>query len=242
MIDAFVAAFAFAFAALPPAAAAPAPAGLAPGPACAAWGQRGPLLYQDDFRGPLTQWASEVQKPEGSNIASGHGKLVIDSAAGATVWFKPKLSGDVLISFHRKVLVAGGRNDRLSDLNQFWMASEPDGRLDFSRNGKFEDYDRLPMYYAGIGGNTNKTTRLRRYTPDGAKALVAEADGREHLLQPNRDYLVTVEVYHGCTRISIDGEPWLSYFDPHPLTSGWFGLRTTWSRQEITDFRVYQLD
>jgi rhamnogalacturonan endolyase len=233
VIDAFVAAIAL---------AAPG----APEPACSSWGQRGALLYQDDFKAPLigsgSQWASEVQKPETSNVTSGQGKLVIDAAAGATVWFKLKLSGDVLITYHRKVVLAGGPNDRLSDLNQFWMASEPDGSLAFTRSGKFEDYDQLPMYYAGIGGNTNKTTRLRRYTPDGAKALVAEANDRAHLLLPNHDYLITVEVYHGCTRISVDGHPWLSYADPHPLTSGWFGLRTTWSRQEISGFRVYRLD
>jgi hypothetical protein len=211
-------------------------------PACTGWGRPGQLLYQDDFTGPLTQWASEVQKPEASHIASGNGKLVIDSAAGATVWFRPKLSGDVLVSYRRKVVLEGGRNDRLSDLNQFWMAGEPDGSLAFTRSGKFDTYDTLPMYYAGIGGNTNKTTRLRRYTADGAKLLVDEANDRAHLLQPNREYQVAVEVYHGCTRISVDGQPWLSYFDPHPLTSGWFGLRTTWSRQEITDFRVYKLD
>lgn len=211
-------------------------------PACTAWGQRGQLLYQDDFKGVLDQWAAEVQKPEASNISSGKGKLVIDSAAGATLWFKPRLSGDVLISYRRKVVVDGGRNDRLSDLNQFWMAAEPEGGLVFTRSGKFEDYDKLPMYYAGIGGNTNKTTRLRRYTADGAKALVAEADDSRHLLQPRHDYQVAIEVYHGCTRISIDGEPWLSYADPHPLTDGWFGLRTTWSRQEVTAFRVYRLD
>jgi rhamnogalacturonan endolyase len=229
VIEAFVAALALAV-------------GGTPEPACSGWGQRGALLYQDDFKGPLTQWSSEVQKPEASTVTSGQGKLVIDAAAGATVWFKPKLSGDVLITYHRKVVVDGGRNDRLSDLNQFWMASEPDGSLAFARSGKFEDYDKLPMYYAGIGGNTNKTTRLRRYTLDGAKALVAEARDQAHLLQPNHDSLVTVEVYHGCTRISLDGRPWLSYADPHPLTNGWFGLRTTWSRQEISGFRVYRLD
>lgn len=211
-------------------------------PACTDWGQRGRLLYQDDFTGPLSQWTAEVQKPEASRITSGQGKLLIDSAAGATLWFQPRLSGGVLISYRRKVVVDGGRNDRLSDLNQFWMAAEPDGSLAFTRSGKFEDYDKLPMYYAGIGGNTNKTTRLRRYTADGAKTLVQEADDSRHRLQPNRDYQVTVEVYHGCTRISVDGEPWLSYADPHPLTSGWFGLRTTWSRQEVTAFRVYRLD
>lgn len=211
-------------------------------PACTDWGRRGQLLHQDDFQGPLRRWTSEVEKPEGSRVAAGQGKLTIDAAGGATVWFQPKLSGDILITYRRKVVLDGGRNDRLSDLNQFWMAGEPDGSLAFRRSGKFSDYDRLPMYYAGIGGNTNSTTRLRRYTADGAKALVAEVDDKAHLLQPNREYAIAIEVYHGCTRISVDGEPWLSYADPHPLASGWFGLRTTWSRQEITAFRVYKLD
>jgi hypothetical protein len=235
VIDAFAAAFLLAVAAPEtPAAAAP--------PACTDWGRRGRLLYQDDFEGSLARWAAELQKPEASRVGAGQGKLTIDAAAGATVWFKPRLSGDLLITYRRKVLVQGGPNDRLSDMNQFWMAGEPDGTLAFGRNGKFEDYDTLPMYYAGIGGNGNKTTRLRRYTSDGGKRLVAEASDAAHLLQPNREYAIAVEVYHGCTRISVDGQPWLAYADPRPLLDGRFGLRTTWSHQEVTAFRVYRLE
>lgn len=236
MIDAFVAALALAVGA---------PADAPAAPACSSWGQRGPLLYRDDFDTPLTspasQWAAEVQKPEGSHVTAGGGRLLIDSAAGATLWFKPKLSGDVLITYRRKVLLEGGPNDRLSDLNQFWMAAEPDGTLAFTRSGKLEDYDTLPMYYAGIGGNTNKTTRLRRYTLDGGKPLVDEASDPARLLQPNREYALAIEVYHGCTRISVDGQRWLGYADPKPLAAGWFGIRTTWSRQQVTAFRVYRL-
>jgi hypothetical protein len=237
VIDAFAAAFLLAGAI----GAADTPA-MPAASACTDRGRRGRLLYQDDFEGPLAQWAVEVQQSATSRVSADQGKLTIDAAAGATVWFRPRLSGDVLISYRRKVLVEGGPNDRLSDMNQFWMAAEPDGTLAFRRTGKFEDYDTLPMYYAGIGGNTNTTTRLRRYTSDGSKPLVAEASGPAHLLQPNREYAIAVEVYHGCTRISVDGQPWLAYQDPKPLLDGWFGLRTTWSHQEVTAFRIYRLE
>lgn len=210
--------------------------------ACTVWGQPGKQLYADDFKGPLTQWVTEVPKASSSRVEARGSKLLIDVSAGATVWFGQPLSGDYQVSFTRKVIIDGGKNDRLSDFNMFWMARDPANPSMFTRDGMFEQYDKLRLYYAGIGGNTNTTTRFRKYAGNGERELLAEYTDAAHLLQPNRSYAVQIAVYKGCTRVSVDGATVFSYRDPAPLTDGYFGFRTTWSRQEISNFTIHRLD
>jgi hypothetical protein len=209
-------------------------------PACTDWGQRGALLYRDDFSGALKGYVAEYAAKPGNTVETRDGRLLMDVDSGATVWLDKPLSGDVLITYTRRVVVDGGKNDRLSDFNHFWMARDPQQATPFTRSGKFEDYDNLDLYYVGIGGNTNGTTRLRRYG-NGERVLLAEYKDQAHLLQPNRDYAIEIAVYKGCTRLRVDGQEWFSYRDPRPLTSGYFGLRTTWSRQTVDDLTIYQL-
>jgi rhamnogalacturonan endolyase len=208
--------------------------------ACTEWGQRGPLLHQDDFSGPLKGYVAEYAQKPGNVIANRDGRLMMDVDSGATVWLDKPLAGNVQITYTRRVVVAGGKNDRLSDFNHFWMARDPHNANLFTRSGKFEDYDNLDMYYVGFGGNTNKTTRLRRYGDD-KRVLIGEHVDAAHLLKPNHDYTVEIAVYNGCTRMLVDGEEYFSYRDPQPFTSGYFGVRTTWSRQTVDDLKIYEL-
>lgn len=208
---------------------------------CGSWGRPGALLHSDGFDKDLSQWVAEYRAAPGSSITAAGGKLTMDLAGDATVWFKPRLSGDIQISYRRKMLMAGGANDRLSDLNQFWMASDPRNVNLFTRDGTFAQYDALSLYYMGMGGNTNTTTRFRKYDGKGQRVLLGDLADSEHLLLPNREYQIDIAVYQGCTRILVDGEPYFTYLDPEPLRSGHFGFRTTHSRQEISDFKVYQL-
>jgi len=208
---------------------------------CAAWGRPGAVLFQDDFSKPLSGWVAEYARKPGNVVESRDGRLVMDVDGGATVWLDRPLYGNVLISFTRRVIVDGGKNDRLSDLNVFWMARDPKRDNLFTRGGKFEDYDDLAMYYVGIGGNRNTTTRLRRYG-DGRRELVAEYTDATHLLAPNRDYRIEIAVFDGCTRVRVDGVDWFTYRDPHPLASGYLGLRTTWSRQTGDDLTIQRLE
>lgn len=227
---------------------AAAAAGLAPASAasarealpCKHWGERGRLLHADDFERPLTGYVNEYARTTGNIIANRDGRLLIDVDSGATVWLDKPLSGDLLITYTRRVVMAGGKNDRLSDLNQFWMARDPAREDLFTRSGKFEDYDDLNMYYAGVGGNSNATTRLRRYG-QGQRLLVAERNEPAFLLQPNRDYRIEIALYQGCTRLSIDGREVFAYRDLQPYTQGYFGFRTTWSRQTIDNLTIHQL-
>lgn len=208
--------------------------------ACTDWGQRDKLLWQDDFNGPLKGYVLEYAKKPGNVIEDRDGRLVIDVDSGATVWLDKPLSGNLLITYTRRVEVGDGKHDRLSDFNHFWMARDPKNANLFTRSGKFEDYDDLDMYYVGFGGNTNRTTRFRRYG-DGQRLVLGEYLDAAHLLRPNRDYQVEIAVYKGCTRMRVDGQEYFSYRDPKPLTSGYFGFRTTWSRQTIDNLRIYQL-
>lgn len=208
--------------------------------ACENWGTQGTLLHQDSFDGPLKGYVSEYARKPGNFIGTRDGRLVIDVDSGATVWLDRELSGDILIAYTRRVVMEGGPNDRLSDLNHFWMARDPARDNLFTRSGKFEDYDDLDMYYAGMGGNTNTSTRLRRYG-GGQRALVGERLDPAWMLQPNRDYRVEIAVYQGCTRMRVDGREVFSYRDPQPFTRGYTGFRTTWSRQTIDNLIIHQL-
>jgi hypothetical protein len=189
----------------------------------------------------MQNWVVETPSSPNSKVGIEKGKLVINVDDGATVWFNKKLSGNILIEYHRKVIMENGNNDRLSDLNQFWMATDPVQENIFTRSGIFSEYDSLMLYYAGIGGNTNSTTRFRKYEGNGERTLLFDLQDKDHLLQPNKTYLIQLIVYKGTTKVFVDGEQYFSITDDEPLTEGYFGFRTVKSHQEMGDFKVYRL-
>src|SRR5688572_1860499 len=73
--------------------------------------KKGKLLYKDDFDNSLDNWVIETPRSPHSNVSIENKKLSIDVPAGATVWFKKKLKGNILIEYKRKVIVNNGRND-----------------------------------------------------------------------------------------------------------------------------------
>lgn len=210
----------------------------------AAVAQKRKLLFSDNFaRGCDTSaWLAEVAPLPGSSVYTKKGVLYLDTKGGVTVWLKRKLSGNLSIEFTRKVLVDTGANDRLSDLNFFWMAGDPKAPTPFGRNGILESYDSLKLYYVGIGGNTNSTSRFRKYEGTGERRLLQEYTDSAHLLKANKDYHVIIEVRATTTSVFINGNKWFTHNDLGLLTSGYFGFRSTRSRQSIDDFKVYQLD
>jgi hypothetical protein len=204
--------------------------------------EKGKLLFKDEFTNTsLPNWVSELPPLSSSSVKVINGKLVIDVGGGATVWLNKKLSGNILITYKRKVVVDTGKNDRLSDLNQFWMATDPRNKNLFTRSGNFAEYDSLLLYYAGFGGNSNTTTRFRKYTGNGERVLYNDLTGKEYLLEANKEYTIMITVYNGVSMFFVDGKEFFSFDDDKPLTEGYFGLRTTQSRQEIDDVEVYAL-
>ncbi len=189
-------------------------------------------------------WVVE-QMPSGT-ITAKDGVLEISDAGGCTVWYREKLTAPVIISYEVTVISAGGPHDRVSDLNCFWMATDPKSPTGcpfapgHGRTGRFEDYDSLRTYYVGLGGNENTTTRFRRYAGDGTKPLLPEHDlhDKNFLLQPNQTYRIEISVRDGIVEYRRDGEVLFSWRDPAPLTNGWFGFRTVHSHQVIQNFRV----
>lgn len=198
------------------------------------------LLFEETFENGLdsTLWIAEIAPEPNSHVYVADGKLWLDTYGGVTVWLNQLLDGNYAIEYERTVVVDTGANDRLSDLNQFWMATDPKNDNLFSRSGVFESYDSLSLYYVGMGGNTNTTTRFRKYEADGTKPLLYEHDSR---LESNRTYRIRTEVINGITTFSVDGQELFRHSDPDPLTSGYFGFRSTYSRQAIDNLRIYRL-
>ena len=201
----------------------------------------GALLHADDFHGGLGQWVVEQQP--GGTVTVRAGRMIIDDAGGCTVWLRTRLAAPVVISYAAKVSSAS----RVSDLNCFWMASDPARGADLlapghGRDGRFATYDSLRTYYVGYGGNANTTTRFRRYDGSGARPLRPEHERNTpgFLLQPDHTYRITlIATADGRVQFLRDGEVVFDFLDPEPLTSGWFGLRTVHSRIEISDFAVH---
>ena len=204
----------------------------------------GTLIYSADFTTPLdtTRWKVEMAPAPASTVYTQHGKLVLDTKGGVTVWLNQLLEKNIRIEYDRKVIVAGGVNDRLSDCNQFWMANDPRNENLFTRHGVLESYDSLQLYYVGMGGNSNKTNRFRKYEGNGERRLLQEYTDTAHLLQANKVYHITTVVKNGVTSFWVDGQRYFVFHDSAPLQQGYFGFRSTKSHQEISGFRVYQLE
>lgn len=196
--------------------------------------------FSDDFSLDLRHWVVEQQP--GGVVAVVNNGLVIGDEAGCTVWLREPLQAPVTISYVAEVRSSG----RVSDLNCFWMASDPARPDDLfanghAREGKFAGYDSLRTYYVGYGGNNNTTTRFRRYDGSGARPLLPEHDltAPEFLLRPDHAYRITlVAGADGRVQFLRDGEVVFDWTDPEPLRRGWFGFRTVNSRIRISDFQV----
>ena len=197
-------------------------------------GDRGRLLFSDDFTHRLANWTIELEKP-GVVEAKG-GILTMDVPAGCTVWLRRELHGAVFIEYEATLIRRGGPNDRVSDLNCFWMASDTRKR----RSGAFADYNTLRAYYVGHGGNGNTTTRFRRYIGDPVlRPLLPEHDLKAPLLEPNVPMKIRLVADGSRIQYSCDGRVIFDFHDPAPYTRGRFGFRTTFSHLEIRNFRVF---
>lgn len=205
---------------------------------------RSDLPYREDFMADSGRWV--VEQMPGGRVGIKSGTMEIEDAAGCTVWWREKLTAPVIITYQVTVVSQGGPHDRVSDLNCFWMATNPQRPGDLfapghGRTGKFEDYDTLRTYYVGQGGNENTTTRFRRYAGGGAKPLLPQHDRREPavLLEGNKSCRITVAALaDGTVRYQRDAELIFEFKDPAPLKEGWFGFRTVHSHLLIRDFQV----
>jgi hypothetical protein len=198
-------------------------------------------LYEDRFNN-LENWVAELEKS--GTVAVHNGVLTIDVSAGCTLWFKPELTSPVRIEYEATMISGDAPNDRVSDLNCFWMATDERSPGDYfaaRRSGKFADYNQLRAYYVGQGGNSNTTTRFRRYIGDPVlRPLLPEHDLKDPsvLLKPNVPNRIRLLADGSTIRYSDNGRVIFDFHDPEPYTRGRFGFRTTWSQVELRNFRV----
>jgi hypothetical protein len=199
------------------------------------------LSYSDDFNGNTDLWVAEFEKPLTSSIETVKSKLDVSCALGATVWFKHKLKGNLMITYSVIIVDAGGPTDRVSDMNAFWMASNPNDQNIFKQDGKFTSYDELNLYYAGVGGHDNTTTRFRKYEGKGGKDVLKEYTDKPHLLLGNKEYFIKIIVKDGLIQYFLNDELYWEFKDLSAYKEGYFGFRTTKSHQQFDNFKVFSL-
>ncbi len=202
----------------------------------------GKVIYKDNFKKDKKNWIAEFEQPVGSAIKIGNGKLDMSATIGATVWYKNKISGNVMITYNTTIVNAGGKNDRISDMNVFWMATNPSSDNIFQQNGKFSSYDNLHLYYAGVGGHDNTTTRFRKYAGNEGKKVLKEYTDQEHMLEGNKKYAIKIIVNNGLVQYFVNEVLYWDFKDAAPYKEGYVGFRTTTSHQIFEDFKVYQLN
>jgi lysophospholipase L1-like esterase len=201
----------------------------------------GEVLHKDDFDGGLSQWVVQ-QQPEGT-VGIEAGKLHIRNRKGCTVWFRKKLSGPILIEYDATMAA----DARVSDLNCFWMATDPKSPKDLfagaKREGMFAQYHNLRLYYVGYGGHNNTKTRFRRYPGGGERPLLPEHDrsDKKFLLKGGATMKIQLVAFGETVRYLRDGEVIFDVRDPKPYREGWFGFRTVNSHLVLDNFRVYHL-
>lgn len=190
-------------------------------------------------------WRIESEAPD-YQVAFQGDTCELTAPKGLTLWRRQPYTNNTVVEYD--VFIT---DDRLSDMNAFWLASDPRQKDIWQRaawrSGIFTRCYTLQMYYLGYGGNHNTTTRFRRYTGDERgiddaacrPAILKEYTDAAHLLKSGHWYHVKIESLRGRTRFLIDGEVIVDYLDPQPLQHGWFGFRTTLSRCRITNFRSY---
>lgn len=199
------------------------------------------------------QWRIEAEDAS-SKVTYVNNTIDIVAPKGLTLWNTNLMEGDVTIEYEAQIVTHGGSQSRpdsigstvsrLSDLNCFWLATDPsakDGSVFANltkRGGIFARQTSLQLYYLGYGGNYNSTTRFRRYSGNDAQPpVLREYTDQQHLLQPNHWYKIRISTRNGRVEYTIDGQTIVSYIDLQPLRRGYFGFRTTLSHAQLRNFR-----
>ncbi|PQV49019.1 farnesoic acid O-methyltransferase [Jejuia pallidilutea] len=204
------------------------------------------LIYQNKFDKNLDDWV--VEQMEGGKVEIIDNKLEITDVSGCTIWLKQEFEGPIMIEYDVVVIDKGGPQDRVSDLNCFWMAKDPKNMENLfansdKRGGKFSNYDSLRLYYMGVGGHFNTKTRFRRYTGNGERPLLPEHDlsDAEYLLTANEPYHIRIIAFNNYIKYYRNDQLLVDFYDPEPYTSGHFGFRTVNNHMTVDNFKVYKL-
>lgn len=61
------------------------------------------------------------------------------------------------------------------------------------------------------------------------------------MLETNKTNLIQTVCYNGSIKVFVDHKEYFSFSDENPLTSCFFWFRTTESRHEIDNLKIYRL-
>ena len=193
-------------------------------------------------------WIIESEVPVTLAECISNGALDLDVPGGITVWHTTRFNGDILFEFEVTVIEAGGKNDRVSDLNCFWMATDPAHPDDFFRRsswrkGTFWHYYTLNLYYVGYGGHDNTKTRMRRYDTSlkPPPPILQEYNDVTHRIVPNQRNRIQIACFGATVSYFFNGEEVFAITDERPYREGYFGFRTTDNHMKIHNFTVYAL-
>ena len=218
----------------------------------------GPIIHSDALNDPdrfeqdwIVQMSNRDPEIERYTRVQG-GRLHIHDPRGATVWFKNRLSGPVMITYRITVPADKNTGDSfvVRDLNNFWMATSPAeaGDLfdDAVYTGDFSSYHKIRAYYASTGGGKNTTTRMRRYPRmiDGKLAWHPgwnSLDGRpNYLITPDREFLVQLVAYDDIVQYYNDGKLFYEVRRGDPINTLFDGVTATgvavWGEGEYTPY------
>ncbi len=202
--------------------------------------------------GKHADWVVEAHSPLTTTVVT-DGSVEVVTPKGLTLWYDELLTGDYQISYKVKFIMEGGEYDRLSDLNCFWGASDPENPKDIFersiwRNGEFGKYNTLDLFYVGYGGNHNTTTRFREYRAeflsegmDAVKPVIKEYTDEANRLKPNVWMNIVIKVKGTQTSYSMNGEEIFSLEIPQGRGDGYFGIRLLESHTIISDFSIKAL-
>jgi hypothetical protein len=193
----------------------------------------GPVLFEDmlnDRQQFSRDWVVQMAQtdPHLERYARVEdGRLHVHDPRGSTIWFRHKLQSPVMITYRVTCPSAfnSGNDIAPRDINQFWMANDPEvsdpnapgGLFDAAKYmGIFGSYDELHGYYASTGGGNaaeyNRTVRFRRYPrkEEGREtahvALNDKDDQREYLIVPDREHYVQLVAAGDIVQFILDGK------------------------------------
>lgn len=201
------------------------------------------VLYQDNFNSGLDNWI--IEQMENGEVKIVDGKMDISQGNGAVVWFKNELKAPITITYDAEVVYKNGVNDRVADLNCFWMASDPNSPNKFFKNSKersgvFNTYFSHKLYYVGQGAHNNTKTRFRKYLGNGERPLNPNHDLTEkiYMITPNKKNKIKIISNKNYTQYYCNGLLIFNISQDSIYTSGYFGIRSFKNHIIIDNFKV----